>query len=523
MKLTKTVLALAITSALTACGGGGGGGGTSNALGQPTTSTGSNTGSTSSQTVVPFATSIPTPTYSGFAQGYLTALNNVRSQMGVGLVAQDQSLDYAAEKHAFYLYNNYCPYAGASSSSTCNASFPNSMTGIIDPSTGDLYGHSEDASIPASQAPGGVAYAIAPNTFYAATPTARDTLAGYTQGQSGQEVALPVGGASNTVAPTTIMCATGEGVYSGSYPSLPGSYPTSTNPTIDQAIGNSEVNTYLNNVYHRQDLISEIDRNIGIAYYRCNETIDFGTIDNSTQIGAYLPSATIATYPADQSVDNYPYWQTSFESPNPLSSAVSSSTIVAPTTPLGGPISVQVANNEIFEVSTFTLKDQNGNVVPTYTINSSTDHSGYVWANFNFFIPQSPLQLGQTYTASVSGTIIGNNGNNIQPFTASKTWSFTTPANQISLPNGSSYNLSLSAGAVAITANTPSQHLTVTSTTGFPSYLSVDYSRANALILSFNGTQTTGNPAVGTVLTFTITDQYYPSTPSQTITVTITN
>lgn len=511
--MNKTVLYLAVISAvstLSACGGGGGGGG-SGALSQPSTTT------TTSQTqsVVPITTTLPSNsayTGKGFADGYVSRLNTLRGQMGVGYLTQNSAMDFAAESHAWYLYNNYCGISGSNASSACQASFPNSMNSVVDPTTNDLYAHSEDSAIPASQAPGGTAYPIVANTFYASTPSARDILAGYTDGGSNTsnaligEVAKPFGGPNtyNTASTSVTTCPTGEGSYSGAYPAVNGSYPTPSQPSLDYTVGSSEVDAYMNNIYHRQPLVTEIYHNIGVGFYRCNETIDFGGIDNATQIGAYLAPNTILTYPANNGTDSYPYWQTSFEQPQPLPSVSSS-------TALGGAISVQLPENQIIGVTSFVLKDQSGNTVPTYTVDSATDTSGYVWQNYAFFVPQSPLQLGQTYTATFTGTADGST-----PITT--TWSFNTPANQITLTNGSSYNLSIATGRLIISASSPSQHMLVGSTTGFPGYISLA-STPNTVTISLNGTST---PAVGTVLNLYITDQYYPSTPQQPITVTIT-
>lgn len=208
----RIFLILSLIVLLSSCGGGGGGGGGNGSVTPSTVSP------TVNQTAVPLATSVPSMTYTGFAQGYVSALNSVRSQIGVGLLAQDTSLDYASEQHAYYLYNNYCGYSGANGSTTCNTLFPSTMNSVIDPLTGLLYAHSESNT--------GV---VNSSVFYSATPASRDVLAGYTLGSnpSGStsvgEVAEPIGG-PNTVSSTELpnLCATGEGAYSGAYPAVSG-------------------------------------------------------------------------------------------------------------------------------------------------------------------------------------------------------------------------------------------------------------------------------------------------------------
>ncbi|QYY33632.1 CAP domain-containing protein (plasmid) [Cupriavidus pinatubonensis] len=106
--MKKSLVAIAALSALlSACGGGGDSGG-------GTSSTPASGGSTSPAVTPPPpssvapATSAPTPTYASADQrlSAFSALNTVRSKMGVGMLKQDTILDQAAENHLTYAKTN---------------------------------------------------------------------------------------------------------------------------------------------------------------------------------------------------------------------------------------------------------------------------------------------------------------------------------------------------------------------------------------------------------------------------------
>lgn len=93
---------------------------------------------------------VPAPTYdaASYSYGFFMTLNTVRHALGLGVLAQDTSLDTSAQKHADYLAQNFDP---------------DTMAGV-DPSTGILYAHSEDSGVPG---------------FYGAIPQSRAMQAGY--------------------------------------------------------------------------------------------------------------------------------------------------------------------------------------------------------------------------------------------------------------------------------------------------------------------------------------------------------
>ncbi|MBP0623437.1 CAP domain-containing protein [Cupriavidus consociatus] len=106
-KFALSVLATAMTLALTACGGGGGDdGGSKNPTTPPTTPTTPTT--PQEPTSVPPATSAPAATYPGgdLRLAAFNALNDYRIKMGVGALKQDAALDVAADNHLGYLKAN---------------------------------------------------------------------------------------------------------------------------------------------------------------------------------------------------------------------------------------------------------------------------------------------------------------------------------------------------------------------------------------------------------------------------------
>jgi len=136
MKITfKSTAALAaIVVLISACGGGG--------SSSPATSATGGSGQGNSTPTVPVATpsdlqtTIPAWTYGQGSEqaAYLTALNNFRTQVGLGLLAQSNHLDTAAQKHLAYVLANDVNNGG-----TVNMR-------AIDPSTGRSFFHIENSS-----------------------------------------------------------------------------------------------------------------------------------------------------------------------------------------------------------------------------------------------------------------------------------------------------------------------------------------------------------------------------------------
>jgi len=90
---------------LSACGGGGGGGSTASSPTAPTTPTGP-----TAPIVTPgdTQTTVPALTYAATSQEYafVSALNAFRSQVGLGLLAQNTNLDAASANHLAYVVTN---------------------------------------------------------------------------------------------------------------------------------------------------------------------------------------------------------------------------------------------------------------------------------------------------------------------------------------------------------------------------------------------------------------------------------
>ena len=214
-------------------------------------------------------TSVPPNTYSAtsFQLGYFARLNTVRQALGVGLLAQSSALDTSSQAQALYNAVNFDP---------------STMFGV-DSSTGALYAHSEDAGMP---------------DFYAATPQARATLAGYSLGGVGE------------VAGGTLVNDANSGLLAA--------------------------NQLLNTVYHRANILLETYRYIGIGVDTAANSFegygwyvsDMGTVNNPQT----LSTGTIVTYPASGATDAFPYFCNSCEDPSPIPGLPSNQA-------LGGPIS----------------------------------------------------------------------------------------------------------------------------------------------------------------------------------------
>jgi len=124
MKIAKhTVVAIAVSTLLAACGGGGG-------SSSSTTPSSTDTPSQSTGPVVVPAdlqTSVPALTYSANSQEYafVTALNQFRAQVGLGLLAQNALLDQSAQNHLQYVVTN-----DSSNGGTVNMNTIDSATGL---------------------------------------------------------------------------------------------------------------------------------------------------------------------------------------------------------------------------------------------------------------------------------------------------------------------------------------------------------------------------------------------------------
>jgi uncharacterized protein YkwD len=325
---------------------------------------------------VPSGTTVPPNTYSStaFQSGYFARINTVRQALGVGVLAQSSALDTSSQAQALYNAANFNP----------------STMGGVDPSTGDLYAHSEDSGMP---------------DFYAATPQARATLAGYSLGGVGE------------VAGNTLVSDANSGLLAA--------------------------NQLLDTVYHRANILLETYHYIGIGVDTASNSFegygwyvsDMGTVNNAQT----LSTGTLVSYPADGATDAFPYFCNSCEDPSPIPSLPANQA-------LGGPISVQIAAGHTLSVNTFTLANPDGSAVAVHLSDGQTDTSGFLPGNIAFIIPEASLTPGATYTATFSGA----DG----PTTLSKTWSFTT-LNTITVLTAAPYVVH-NGGSLAIDALVPS-------------------------------------------------------------------
>jgi uncharacterized protein YkwD len=333
-------IAASLTLLLVACGGGGGGGSTStnSNTGSSSTSSGTGTGGgASSVQYTPPNTTVPAPTYaaSSAKAQFFADINAMRGAAGLSLLAQNTALDTSAQYHANYLGVNY------------NAA---TMGDVIDPTTGLLYGHSEDVGKPG---------------FYAATPQERATKAGYAGFAA--EVAIP-SDAGGIAVPNT----------------------------ADE--GDSAFNGLMNTVYHRGFMMQDMLRDIGLGY---TSPLEF--VADMGYTGTPQPPAagTLVVYPPTQGEDPYPLWYAGSEQPNPTPT-------VAPGTLLGGAISIGSPSNTTLLVNSFNLLDANGAPVPCFEMDSTNDpNKNYIWSNQAFLVPKTNLALGASYTAVFSGTVNG--------------------------------------------------------------------------------------------------------------------
>lgn len=111
----KAALVSAIAVLLAACGGGGGGGGSSSGTPVGTTPTNPVTPTTPTMTPGQLQTSVPAITYAAASNEYafVTAFNDFRQKMGLGLLAQNTMLDKSAQNHLKYVLTNDVNNGGA--------------------------------------------------------------------------------------------------------------------------------------------------------------------------------------------------------------------------------------------------------------------------------------------------------------------------------------------------------------------------------------------------------------------------
>jgi uncharacterized protein YkwD len=223
---------------------------------------------------------------------------------------------------------------------------------------------------------------------------------------------------------------------------------------IGEAIGDSQQTTaaaaagdcvgqLLATVYHAEAM-TDSQQTVGIGFTPLSAQVNFNicNFDFGSTTGVYgtpqanaipvfggqqMATTAIATMPLAN--ETGVHLAMTPESPSPAPS------ITAP----GRPLMVRVnaaSAGDVLTVSSFTLTDASGNVIPgeimipsgaaSGSVNTATvDPNGVLGQGIVFFIPSQPLTANTVYTASFSGSRDGTPINSGKPLV----WSFTTGAN----------------------------------------------------------------------------------------------
>jgi uncharacterized protein YkwD len=168
MKTYKlTAVAVALSTLLAACGGGGGDSSTSGASTSAPVSTTPSTPVATAPVVTPgnSQTSVPALTYAQTSQefAFVTAFNNFRQKLGLGLLAQNTNLDLSAQRHLQYYLTNDVSNGGTVDMYA------------TDPASGSLMAHIETVGKP---------------LFTGVSATDRAVAAGYNAPSVGEEIAF---------------------------------------------------------------------------------------------------------------------------------------------------------------------------------------------------------------------------------------------------------------------------------------------------------------------------------------------
>jgi len=353
----------------------------------------------------PIYTTVPTATYQSNSaeMAFFQAINTMRSQAGLGLYAQNSAVDRAAQAHADYLRLNLTATMGG-----------------IDPSTGELYAHSEDVGQPG---------------FIGALPTDRVNNEGY------KGFASEVASISVKDSPFII-------------PDTP-------------AVGLDAFDDLMRTVYHREGMMDDQFQDIGIGYATpSNLVVDLaarGKLDGVTP-------GQLAIYPGDGTIDVYPAFEPGTEMPNPLSDLSTIPVVV------GGPITVNAGFQNTLGVSTFQLiNNSTGAIVNSRLYTQSSDHNHITSASFAHLLPLNPLDLDTSYSVLISGTINGK--------TFSKNWSFKTPKPICQLRSALP-SMIHPGDSITFSFSVPSNHpVSTTSARGFNNF-HVDFGGTKSIIVT---------------------------------------
>lgn len=354
MKAKLSIIAATLSVMLAACGGGGSSDSPANNTpvgntpANPTTPapTPEPVPTTPPVVVTPppsdLQTTVPAATYMAGSQelAFYSALNDFRSKVGLGLLAQNAQLDQAAKNHVNYVLTN------------TDVNFS-----ATDPKTGRPMFHIEESARPG---------------FTGVQESDRAKAAGYAGAYVGESGAYGMGGG-----------------------------------------GLNAFNTLLGAVYHRQGLMFQEQRDIGVSIG--NDAAQTAVIElgymTKPQSNA---SDFMGVYPADKQTDiplaSYP------ELPNPFPELTTYEAVQSGTS---YPISVIGKSFTTLTVTTFTVTEQGQTEpLPARLFTKETDPNKYVDSNAAFLVGRAPFKANTTYTVRFVGTVNG--------VEKSKTWNFTT-------------------------------------------------------------------------------------------------
>jgi hypothetical protein len=191
----------------------------------------------------------------------------------------------------------------------------------------------------------------------------------------------------------------------------------------------------LNTVYHAAALLSQ-STHVGIGFGADGAGLPLCVMDlgvaTGTTYAQVAASGAMTAYPYGGQTNVLETFYVAYESPRP-------SAVLFPNTTAGTPVVVNIRNADYVNfqaagtlaatVTTFTLKDAGGNLVPAAILANSTLTAGAgvtlnadlnLTSGFVVLVPLSPLSKGVTYTAEFSATLKAGGA------PLSKTWTFTT-------------------------------------------------------------------------------------------------
>lgn len=192
------------------------------------------------------------------------------------------------------------------------------------------------------------------------------------------------------------------------------------NYTLDD--GTTQIDDLMSTPYHRYPLMQFAVLDLGVG--RAVSTTHAGFASLTVNMGRRMPalqgapSVPFVVWPLDGSTGVRTRMVP--ESPDPIPENNGS--------PAGYTVSVQV--NEALrtlEVSSFTLIDASGSMVPVKLLTRATDANLNGLGYYAAIVPRTPLAANTTYTATVVGSYRFANSTTSAPI--NKTWSFTTGAN----------------------------------------------------------------------------------------------